>query len=87
MGWHSGKTHAMFCYRYIKDTAVILRDKCDGDIPDTIEGLISLPGVGPKMVRSRNSHSNHCLLSDMIFLTGIFGTAMCMEAVRERFCA
>jgi endonuclease-3 len=26
-----------------------LRDKWDGDIPDTIEGLVSLPGVGPKM--------------------------------------
>lgn len=22
----------------------------DGDIPDTLEGLVSLPGVGPKMV-------------------------------------
>lgn len=36
-------------YRYIKKTADILRDEWDGDIPDTIEGLTSLPGVGPKM--------------------------------------
>ena len=35
--------------RYIKATAEILRDKHAGDIPDTIEGLTSLPGVGPKM--------------------------------------
>lgn len=35
--------------RYIKQAAEILRDEWDGDIPDTIEGLTSLPGVGPKM--------------------------------------
>lgn len=35
--------------RYLKQTAEILRDKWNGDIPDTIEGLTSLPGVGPKM--------------------------------------
>lgn len=40
------------CYRnarYLKQTAEILRDKHGSDIPDTIEGLMSLPGVGPKM--------------------------------------
>lgn len=29
--------------------AIILRDEWNSDIPDTIEGLTSLPGVGPKM--------------------------------------
>jgi endonuclease III len=43
VGFHNNKT------RYIKDAAVILRDKYNSDIPDTIEGLMSLPGVGPKM--------------------------------------
>lgn len=43
VGFHNNKT------KYIKATAEILRDKFNGDIPDTIEGLISLPGVGPKM--------------------------------------
>ena len=43
VGFHNNKT------RYIKATALILRDNFAGDIPDTIEGLISLPGVGPKM--------------------------------------
>ncbi|KAF2140679.1 uncharacterized protein K452DRAFT_288773 [Aplosporella prunicola CBS 121167] len=43
VGFHNNKT------KYIKQTAEILRDKFDGDIPDTIKGLISLPGVGPKM--------------------------------------
>ncbi|KAF4554962.1 Endonuclease III-like protein [Elsinoe fawcettii] len=43
VGFHNNKT------RYIKQTAEILRDKFGGDIPDTIEGLVSLPGVGPKM--------------------------------------
>lgn len=37
------------CDRYLKQTAVILRDKFNSDIPPTIEGLTSLPGVGPKM--------------------------------------
>ncbi|GKT60138.1 endonuclease III [Colletotrichum tofieldiae] len=43
VGFHNNKT------KYIKATAEILRDKFDSDIPDTIEGLTSLPGVGPKM--------------------------------------
>lgn len=43
VGFHNNKT------RYIKATALILRDTFASDIPDTIEGLISLPGVGPKM--------------------------------------
>ncbi|KAK8180940.1 DNA glycosylase, partial [Phyllosticta citribraziliensis] len=43
VGFHNNKT------KYIKATAEILRDRHDGDIPDTIEGLTALPGVGPKM--------------------------------------
>ena len=43
VGFHNNKT------RYIKAAAEILRDEYKGDIPDTIEGLMSLPGVGPKM--------------------------------------
>ena len=43
VGFHNLKT------KYIKQTAEILRDKWKSDIPDTVEGLISLPGVGPKM--------------------------------------
>ncbi|EKG20326.1 hypothetical protein MPH_02340 [Macrophomina phaseolina MS6] len=43
VGFHNNKT------KYIKQTAELLRDRFDGDIPDTIEGLVSLPGVGPKM--------------------------------------
>ncbi|KAM0198135.1 hypothetical protein ACHAPI_004091 [Fusarium lateritium] len=43
VGFHNNKT------KYIKQAAEILRDKWDGDIPDTLEGLVSLPGVGPKM--------------------------------------
>ena len=34
---------------YIKNTTQILRYKFDDDIPDTVEGLCSLPGVGSKM--------------------------------------
>lgn len=43
VGFHTKKAS------YIKRTAEILRDQYDGDIPSTIEGLTSLPGVGPKM--------------------------------------
>ncbi|KAM4065459.1 hhH-GPD superfamily base excision DNA repair protein [Hirsutella rhossiliensis] len=43
VGFHNNKT------KFLKQAAVILRDKWDGDIPDSIEGLTSLPGVGPKM--------------------------------------
>ncbi|KAH8202848.1 hypothetical protein TruAng_003011 [Truncatella angustata] len=43
VGFHNNKT------KYIKRTAEILRDEWGGDIPDTIEGLTALPGVGPKM--------------------------------------
>lgn len=43
VGFHNNKT------KYLKQAAVMLRDQWGGDIPDTIEGLVSLPGVGPKM--------------------------------------
>lgn len=43
VGFHNNKT------KYIKAAAVIMQEQFNGDIPDTIEGLISLPGVGPKM--------------------------------------
>ena len=43
VGFHNNKT------RFIKLTAAILSSQYNHDIPSTIEGLISLPGVGPKM--------------------------------------
>lgn len=43
VGFHNNKT------KYLKQTAEILRDEWNGDIPDSIEGLVALPGVGPKM--------------------------------------
>ncbi|QUC16124.1 uncharacterized protein UV8b_00365 [Ustilaginoidea virens] len=43
VGFHNNKT------KYIKQAAVRLRDEWNGDIPDTVAGLTSLPGVGPKM--------------------------------------
>jgi len=43
VGFHTKKAG------YIKRTAVILRDLWEGDIPGTVEGLCSLPGVGEKM--------------------------------------
>lgn len=43
VGFHNNKT------KYIKQVASILQRDYDSDIPSTVEGLISLPGVGPKM--------------------------------------
>ncbi|KAF2214907.1 hypothetical protein CERZMDRAFT_66159 [Cercospora zeae-maydis SCOH1-5] len=43
VGFHNNKT------KFIKQVALILKEKFNSDIPDTIEGLVSLPGVGPKM--------------------------------------
>ncbi|KAI2638845.1 DNA glycosylase [Hypomontagnella submonticulosa] len=43
VGFHNNKT------KYIKQAAVICRDQWGGDIPSTYEGLVALPGVGPKM--------------------------------------
>ncbi|PHH75687.1 hypothetical protein CDD80_2176 [Ophiocordyceps camponoti-rufipedis] len=43
VGFHNNKT------KYLQQTAAVLRDNWDGDIPDTIAGLTALPGVGPKM--------------------------------------
>ncbi|TGZ84724.1 DNA glycosylase, partial [Ascodesmis nigricans] len=43
VGFHKRKTE------YILATAKILREEYNGDIPDTLEGLMKLPGVGPKM--------------------------------------
>lgn len=43
VGFHNNKT------KYIKQTAAILAGEYESDIPSTIEGLVALPGVGPKM--------------------------------------
>lgn len=38
--------------QYIKRTSQILKDKYDSDIPDNVQDLMKLPGVGPKMAYS-----------------------------------
>lgn len=43
VGYHNQKT------KYLKQTAAVLRDAHDFDIPSTAAGLMRLPGVGPKM--------------------------------------
>jgi endonuclease-3 len=35
--------------RYLKQVAIKLRDEFDSDVPDNVDDLCSLPGVGPKM--------------------------------------
>lgn len=43
VGFHRRKTE------YLKRTCEVLRDQHGGLVPDTMEDLLSLPGVGPKM--------------------------------------
>ena len=43
VGFHNNKT------RYIKSAAQLLASEYASDIPSTVEGLMRLPGVGPKM--------------------------------------
>ena len=38
---------------YLKKIATILGEEYDDDIPDSVEELIKLPGIGPKMVRDQ----------------------------------
>ncbi|KAK3327531.1 DNA glycosylase [Cercophora scortea] len=52
VGFHNNKT------KYIKQAAEILRDQHNSDIPDTLEGLMALPGVGPKMAHLCMSADN-----------------------------
>ncbi|KAI9842927.1 MAG: DNA N-glycosylase and apurinic/apyrimidinic (AP) lyase [Sclerophora amabilis] len=43
VGFHNTKT------RHLKAVAEILADEHDGDVPDSKDALVALPGVGPKM--------------------------------------
>lgn len=43
VGFHNRKTI------YLKQTAAILKEKYDSDIPRSVEEMMDLPGVGPKM--------------------------------------
>lgn len=43
VGFHRRKAH------FIKKTCEIIKDTFDGDIPKTIEEIVTFPGVGPKM--------------------------------------
>ncbi|KJA19070.1 hypothetical protein HYPSUDRAFT_69421 [Hypholoma sublateritium FD-334 SS-4] len=43
VGYHNKK------HGYLKNAAIMLRDKFDSDVPDTVDKLCALPGVGPKM--------------------------------------
>lgn len=42
-------THLQTKVKYIKQTAKILKEEYNEDIPNTVELLCKLPGVGPKM--------------------------------------
>jgi endonuclease-3 len=45
VGFHNRKAE------YLKQTAAILQDKYAGDLPETLEEMIELPGVGTKMAK------------------------------------
>ncbi|XP_058460900.1 endonuclease III-like protein 1 [Malaya genurostris] len=50
--------------KYIRQASQILIDEYNGDIPDTLEGLLKLPGVGKKM-------AHLCMRSAWNVVTGI----------------
>ncbi|XP_050069872.1 endonuclease III-like protein 1 [Anopheles maculipalpis] len=58
VGFYKNKT------RFIKEMSQILIDQYGGDIPNTIEGLLKLPGVGKKM-------AHLCMRSAWNIVTGI----------------
>jgi len=71
VGFHNKKTI------YLKQVAEICRVQYNGDIPDTAEALIALPGVGPKMVKKKKK----------VMFTGLVsrsGVAKCVYKICER---
>lgn len=50
--------------KHIKKASQIILDEYDGDIPNTVETLMKLPGVGPKM-------AHICMNSAWNIVTGI----------------
>lgn len=35
--------------KYLKAASAMLQEEFGGDIPNSVEGLVRLPGIGPKM--------------------------------------
>ncbi|EHL03717.1 putative endonuclease III like protein [Glarea lozoyensis 74030] len=79
VGFHNNKT------KYIKATAEILRDKFGGDIPDTIEGMISLPGTkNPEETRlALQSWLPRELWHEINWLLVGFGQKICLPVGRK----
>jgi len=42
---------------YLKRVAVVLQEQYDGDIPSTLQELVALPGIGPKMAYLTLDHA------------------------------
>lgn len=38
-----------FKHRYVQQSAIMLRDHFEGDVPQNVDDLCKLPGVGPKV--------------------------------------
>lgn len=56
--------------RFIKRTSEILREEYDDDIPPDYEGLLKLPGVGPKMAHLTMQCAWHKYVPLIQFLQG-----------------
>ncbi len=56
--------------RFIKRTSEILREEYDDDIPPNYEGLLKLPGVGPKMAHLTMQCAWHKYVPLIQFLQG-----------------
>jgi hypothetical protein len=64
--------------KHIKLTTAILKEKFNGDIPNSVEGLCSLPGVGPKM-------AHLCMNIGWGILTGIGKKMHFMTCAKVKF--
>ena len=59
----SGKIHFLLTFPPASLLSVLMRqDQYGGDIPDSLEGLMSLPGVGPKMAYLVSPSLDACTL-------------------------
>jgi hypothetical protein len=65
--------------RFIKRTSEILREEYDDDIPPDYEGLLKLPGVGPKMAHLTMQCAWHKYVPLIQFLQGRLSLTFCRD--------
>ena len=76
---------------YLKKTCSILQSNHDSDIPDSVEGLCALPGVGPKMAHlcmniawKKQSGIGGLFFADFFVLTKVVFNCLNLTPIRTR---